>query len=64
MGTSSVGRIDGQRRHWIGNASSRRCSSAVRRVAAYIEADDRLTSSAQRFVDFSNTAASQQRASS
>ena len=38
--------------------------SASRRVAlAYIGADDQLTSAAQRFVDFSRTAAVQQRAS-
>ena len=61
VGTLSVGYIDGLRRHCVGSASSRRFASAVlcvasRRVAsAYIGADDRLTSAAQRFVDFFGT---------
>ena len=45
---ASAGHIDGLRRQCV--------------VLAYIGADDRLTSAAQRFVDFSRTAAGQQRA--
>ena len=56
VGTASaVRRIDGLRRQ---------CAASHRVASAYIGADDRLTSAAQRFVDFSSTAASQQRASS
>ena len=54
LGTASaVRRVDGLRRQCV----------ASRRVAsAYIGADDRLTSAAQRFIDYSRTAAGQQRA--
>ena len=73
-----MGRIDSLRRHCVGG-SYRWSTSALRRwvvstvcvgsvlrsvASAYIGADDRLTSAAQRFVDFSSTAASQQSASS
>ena len=59
---TSAGRNDGLRRHCVGSVSSRRFASAVRCVAsAYIGADDQLTSAALQFVDFSRTAAGQQR---
>ena len=52
---STVRRVDGLRWQFL----------ASRHVAsAYIGADDRLTSAAQRFVDTSRTAAGQQRVSS
>ena len=68
---SAVRRVGGSYRR-SASALRRQCvestvcvGSALCRVAsAYIGADDRLTSAAQRFVDFSSTAVSQQRASS
>ena len=72
VGIASVDRIDGLCRHCVGTASAvrrvdglRRLCVASRRVAStYIRADDRLTSAAKRFVDFSGRAAVQQRSSS
>ena len=66
---ASVVCIDSLRRHCVGG-SYRRSTSALRRqcvvsrgvASAYIGADDRLTSAAQRFVDFSSTVAASSRA--
>ena len=56
VGTAlAVGRVDGLRRQCVASRSVE---------SAYIGADDRMTSSAQPFVDFIGTAARQQRASS
>ena len=60
---ASAGRIEGLRRKCV--ESTVCVGSALRRVAsAYSGADDRLTSAAQRFVNFTRTAAGQERASS